>query len=1028
MRRRTIRINELARELEVKSKEILDILQETGDDERRSHSSSLQPAEAETVRNRIRERKKNDPKPAVPELELPVPKRPRAAVSRTPSGVGRGTAASARPSIPVMPAGSQFRPPVKAFRPPILAKAPEASATAESAPATEKETAPAAPEAAASPPAAPSQAKPKPDAATRATDLQDPGLDKPEPPPVADMGPEVARPDVNLVPGRPNVAKVPLDSPAPPIPTPQVRRTEPAAAAEADKPEGDGEPRPVAGPAGPGAAAPESAVAQQAAAPARPGPPVMPPMRPGRPARPVTVPGAPQPRRPLTKSIRPPVPVRPLGPGGPRIRPGAPGKRAAAPSGARANVLVPGRPLVQRQVKASPMPGIPAPTPGQPTGYMQRPGHGPGMRPPMPGRPPGGPPGRPPGAGRGGPGQRRPRPPQQRRRDLEALAESKIQQRKRKAEVPKAANTEIFASDGTSVKELAEKLGIKASQIIKYLVEKGQFATINQPLELDGIKEISTYFGATATELTLEEEAVLDIDQEETLEDIESRPPVVTVMGHVDHGKTSLLDAIRTTNVAAREAGGITQAIGAYHVVQGGKRIVFIDTPGHEAFTKMRSHGAAVTDIVVLVVAADDGVMPQTIEAIDHAKAANVPIIVAVNKIDVPKAQPDKVRQQLSDRGLVPEDWGGDTIFCQVSAKTSEGIENLLEMINLVSDVRELKANPARAAIGVVLEAKLDRGMGPVATVLTQNGTLRVGDTFVVGSVLGKVRALMDDRGKKIKEAGPSSAVVVLGLGDLAEPGDQLSVIADTDRAKKIVGYREEKAREQAMAQTARLSLEQFQEQLAAGRAKELSIILKADFQGSATVLRDTLAKLTSDKVKVRVIHSGVGAIKESDILLAITSSAIVVGFNVRPERSASTLAEREGIDIRLHTVIYELVDELKLALAGLLEPIRKEEFLGRARVLEVFNITNVGTVAGCLLEEGMAVSNASARLLRDNVVVHTGKLDSLRRFKDNVKEVRAGQECGMHFERYNDVKKSDEIELFKTVEIAQDINELIPV
>ncbi len=677
------------------------------------------------------------------------------------------------------------------------------------------------------------------------------------------------------------------------------------------------------------------------------------------------------------------------------------------------------------------MPGIPAPTPGQPSGFMRRPAPGGGMRPggmrpPMPGRPPGAPPGR--GPGKGGPGQRRPRPTQQRKRDLEALAESRLIQRKRKAEVPKAIHAEIFASDGTTVKEVSEKLGIKASQVIKYLVDLGQFATINQPLELENIKGIASHFGASATELTLEEEAVLEPDQEEALEDIEIRPPVVTVMGHVDHGKTSLLDGIRATNVAAREAGGITQAIGAYHVVKDGKRIVFIDTPGHEAFTKMRAHGASVTDIVVLVVAADDGVMPQTIEAMDHAKAANVPIIVAVNKIDVPKADPAKVQQQLSDRGLVPEDWGGETIFCQVSAKTHEGIDHLLEMINLVAEVRELRANPVRSAIGVVLEAKLDRGMGPVATVLTQNGTLRVGDTFVVGSVFGRVRALVDDRGGRVKEAGPASAVVVLGLGALPEPGDQLSVITDTDRAKQIVEYREQRAREQAMADSGLQSLEQFQEKLAAGRTKELAIILKADLQGSATVLDDTLRKLTSDKVKVRVILSGVGAIKESDILLAKASQAVVVGFNVRPERSASALAEREGVDIRLHTVIYELVDELKRALAGLLEPIRKEEFLGRARVLEVFNITNVGTVAGCLLEEGTALRSASARLLRDNVVVHTGRLESLRRFKQDVKEVRAGQECGMHFERYNDIKKNDEIELFKTIEIAQDINELIPV
>ena len=611
---------------------------------------------------------------------------------------------------------------------------------------------------------------------------------------------------------------------------------------------------------------------------------------------------------------------------------------------------------------------------------------------------------------------------------MEALHEKKILQRKRKAEPPKAANTEIFASDGTTVKELSEKLGIKANQIIKVLVEKGQFATINQPLELDRIKEIAGFFGATADELSFEDETLLDFDQTDGPEDVEIRPPVVTVMGHVDHGKTSLLDAVRSSNVADREAGGITQAIGAYHVVRESKRIVFIDTPGHEAFTKMRAHGASVTDVVVLVVAADDGVMPQTVEAIDHAKEAKVPIIVAVNKMDLPKADPERVQQQLSDRGLVPEAWGGDTIFCSVSAKTHEGIDNLLDMINLVSEVRELKANPTRSAIGVVLEAKLDRGMGPIATVLTQNGTLRVGDTFVVGSVLGRVRALMDDSGSKVREAGPSSAVVVLGLDDLPEPGDQLSVIADTDRAKKIVEYREEKARQQAMTQTARLSLEQFQEQLAEGRAKELPIILKSDNQGSATVLRDTLAKLTSDKVKVRVIHTGVGAIKESDILLAITGGAVVVGFNVRPERSAAALADHEGVDIRLHTVIYELVDELKLAMAGLLEPIRKEEFLGRAKVLEIFHITNVGTVAGCMLEEGIAQTNASARLLRDNVVVHTGHLDSLRRFKDDVKEVRAGQECGMHFERYNDIKQNDEIEIFKTVELAQDINELITV
>ncbi len=673
---------------------------------------------------------------------------------------------------------------------------------------------------------------------------------------------------------------------------------------------------------------------------------------------------------------------------------------------------------------------MPSPPPGAPAGYVPRrpaPGGFPLGGPGMPAPAPGGAPGRPGPRGRPA-GVRRPRPAQTRQRDHEAEAERKILQRKRKAEVVKAVNTEIFAADGATVKELAEKLGIKANQIIKMLVEKGKFATINQPLDLDGIKEIAGFFGATATELTFEEETLLDLDQVEAAEDVEVRAPIVTVMGHVDHGKTSLLDAIRSTNVADREAGGITQAIGAYHVEKDGKRIVFIDTPGHEAFTKMRAQGASVTDIVVLVVAADDGLMPQTLEAIDHARAANVPIVVAVNKIDLPNAQPERVKQQLADRGLLAEDWGGDTILTNVSAKTHEGIDRLLEMINLVAELRELKANPGRSAIGVVLEAKLDRGKGPVATVLTQNGTLRVGDTFIVGSYMGRVRAMMDDRGKQVKEAGPSSAVVVLGLDDLPDPGDQLSVVTDTERAKKIAEYREQRARDQAMAKTSRLSLEQFQERLAAGDVKELPVVLKADVQGSATVLEDTLAKLTSDKVKVRMIHSGVGAIKESDILLAITANAIVVGFNVRPERSATKLAEKEGIDIRLHTVIYELVDELKKGMAGLLEPIVKEEFLGRADVLEIFHVSKVGTVAGCLVTEGVVQNTAHARLLRDNVIVHTGRLKSLKRFKDDVKEVRAGQECGMGFERYNDIKQGDEIELFNKVEVAQDIDEIIPV
>jgi translation initiation factor IF-2 len=1001
--------------LEVKSSEIIAVLPELGVEGVRSHSSSVDDAQAGQIREHIRKRAEGEKQPEPePELELPLRRKRRVVIDQSAAGPAhRSTTAAVRPTIKIGGGGATlFRPPLgggtgpgvgAALRPPIqpLAERPAAAGAVP----------PVAPPVAQPPPETAIQ-KSKPLEATALVDRVDDGDAKPAPPPIpAVLGPEPKRPTASAVPGQPNTPALPPKAPAPSIPGPGISA-------------------PPAMPASqPASAAPtSSAGATRPTPPRQHAPPAIPtPKPPG-------IPGAPEPAKPQKKPS-PAGPVRPIRPPGVQ-RPAAAGLRTPRPGAharppAASSVLVPGRPIIPRTHKPSPMPGIPAPTPGTPAGFPHK---GPGqlmggMRPGLPGRPPaGGPGGRPPGPGRGAPGQRRPRPPQQRKRDLEALAESKIQQRKRQTEIPRAGNTDIFAADGTSVKELAEKLGIKASFVIKFLVEQGQFATINQPLELESIKSIATHFGATATELTFEEEAVLDIDQDESVEDIELRPPVVTIMGHVDHGKTSLLDKIRSTNIAGREAGGITQAIGAYHVIKDGKRIVFIDTPGHEAFTKMRAHGASVTDMVVLVVAGDDGVMPQTIEAIDHAKEARVPIIVAVNKMDLAKAEPERVKQQLSDRGLVSEEWGGDTIFCPVSAKTGEGIDHLLEMINLVSELRELRANPARSAIGVVLEAKLDRGKGPVATVLTQNGTLRVGDTFVVGAVLGKVRAMMDDRGRKVSSAGPSSAVVVLGLDDLPEPGDQLSVLADTEKARKIVEFREEKAREQAMAQTARLSLEQFQEQLADGRARELPIILKADFQGSATVLRETLAKLTSDKVKVRVIHCGVGAIKESDILLAITANAIVVGFNVRPERSAATLADKEHIDVRLHTVIYELVDELKKGLAGLLEPIRREEVLGRAKVLEVFNITNVGTVAGCLLEEGMAESSASARLLRDNVVIHSGKLASLRRFKDDVKEVRAGQECGMHFERFNDIKKSDEIEVFKTVEVAQDINELIPV
>ena len=586
----------------------------------------------------------------------------------------------------------------------------------------------------------------------------------------------------------------------------------------------------------------------------------------------------------------------------------------------------------------------------------------------------------------------------------------------------KAVNTEIIVSDGMTVKDLAEKLGIKANIVIKLLVDRGLFATINQPLDMPTIEDLCKKFGATGTEISFEEESMIEVEEAEAVGDLQPRAPVVTVMGHVDHGKTSLLDAMREANVAEREAGGITQAVGAYHVDHEGRRIVFIDTPGHEAFTRMRARGAQCTDIVVLVVAADDGVMPQTVEAMDHAKSAGVPILVAINKMDKPDANPERVKQQLADRGLLPEDWGGDTVMVPVSAATKENLDQLLEMILLVSDLKEPKANPDRPAVGTVLEAKLDRGQGPVATVLMQNGTLKTGDYFVVGAVFGRVRAMIDDSGQKVKEAPPSSAVVVLGLNALPDPGDTFQVVTDTDRARKIVDFRENRAREQALAKSSRLSLEQFQEQLRAGEIKELPVVLKTDVQGSMEVLRDTLNKLSNEKVKVRFIHTGVGAISESDVLLATAANAVIIGFSVRPERNAALLADREGIDIRLHTVIYELIDEIKKAMTGLLDPLIKETLTGRADVLDTFHVSKVGTIAGCLVLDGRVARGSEVRLLRDNVVVYTGKLSSLKRFKDDASEVRSGQECGMGMENFNDIKKGDVIEAFVSEKVAQEV------
>jgi translation initiation factor IF-2 len=551
------------------------------------------------------------------------------------------------------------------------------------------------------------------------------------------------------------------------------------------------------------------------------------------------------------------------------------------------------------------------------------------------------------------------------------------------------------------------------------------------------VKDVAAKFGAGATVISYEEElaneAIEEVLVAENTGELEvPRAPVVTVMGHVDHGKTSLLDAIRETDVAAGEAGGITQHIGAYKVrfskegsPASGREIVFLDTPGHEAFTRMRARGAKVTDIVVIVVAADDGVMPQTLEAVDHAKAANVPIIVAVNKIDKPDANPDRVKKQLADRGLTPDDWGGDTYYVNVSAKKRENLDGLLEMICLVSDIRAPKATPGRKAVGSVIEAKLDRGRGAVATVLVQDGTLRLNDSYIVGNTFGKVRAMFDDRGRPLEEAGPSTPIEVLGLEAMPDSGDTFLVVADRDKAKGIAQYRKMKEREAQLAKSSRVSLEGLAEQIRQAGVKDLALIIKGDVTGSVEVLADSLVRMSTEKVRVKVIHSGVGSITESDVLLATASNAIIIGFNVRPERKAAELAQQEGIEIRLHSIIYELQDEMRLAMLGLLDPTFKENYVGSAEVINVFRIPKVGTIAGCRVQDGVIRRDSEVKVMRGEEQVYKGKIGSLKRFKDDAREVTNGMECGIGLGGFSDLKEGDLIEAFSTEKLAADLGAL---
>jgi translation initiation factor IF-2 len=582
------------------------------------------------------------------------------------------------------------------------------------------------------------------------------------------------------------------------------------------------------------------------------------------------------------------------------------------------------------------------------------------------------------------------------------------------------APRDITLTEGITIRELAEKLDIRAKDLLKTLLDKGVFASINQGLDVQTATDLAQSFNGVVSVVSFEEEMVLEVAKEETKENLKPRPPVVTVMGHVDHGKTSLLDAIRQADVAVGEAGGITQHIGAYKVQVNDRSIVFVDTPGHEAFTRMRARGAKVTDIVVLVVAADDGVMPQTREAIDHARAAKVPIIVAINKIDKPEAQIDRVKRQLSDLGLMPAEWGGDTEFVEVSAKLKKNLDKLMEIILLVADLRELRANPDAPASGTVLESRVDRGRGPVATILVQNGTLITSDFFIAGSVFGKVRAMFDDRGRPVKTAPPSTPVEVLGLQGIPEAGDHFQVTEEA-KARHVVDFRQGKQRDAALRASsgARITLDQLHEQLKAGEVKELPLVIKADVQGSVEVLSEMLPKLSTDQVKLKIIGSGVGAVKESDVILASASGAIIIAFGVRPDRKSLDLAQQEGVDIRTHNIIYEVSDEIKKAMEGLLEPVIQENYLGRAEVRNVFKVKGSGSIAGCYILDGLVKRDSQIRVLRDGVVINSSKLSSLKRFKDDASEVRAGFECGIGISNFNDIKVGDVLECFQVVKLS---------
>ena len=838
---------------------------------------------------------------------------------------------------------------------------------------------------------------------------------------------------------------------------------------------GDGGPRPFRpegqGPQGPRPPRPEGQ---------GPGPGQRPPgPRPGD--------GGPRPFRPEWQGPQGPRPPRPEGQGpGPGQRPPGPrpgdgGPRPFRPDGQGPRPFRPeGQGPGPGQRPPGQRPGDGGPRPFRPDGQgprPPRPGEGPGR---PAGRPAGGPPGQRPGPrpdggpgqrwGDRGPGQGRPgqpgrpggmpaipQPPQpSRKQGTQGATPAKTQPDKRKPPAkpvteqdrrrryddsrgrtnapsrpkPKSRTEEVVRpmpkhitiSESITVQDLANKLNRSAAELIKKLMVLGMLATINQEVDAETAILLAGDFGVEVEVRLPKPEFIELVDVVDAPETQAERPPVVTVMGHVDHGKTSLLDAIRHTRVTAQEAGGITQHIGAYQVEINNRKITFLDTPGHEAFTAMRARGAQVTDIAILVVAADDGVMPQTVEAINHAKAAEVPIVVAVNKIDKPNANPERVKQELTEHGLVPEEWGGTTICVPVSAKTTEGIATLLEMLVLVADIGELKANPERLAYGTVIEAELDKNRGPVATVLVQKGTLQIGDTIVAGSVLGKVRAMIDDNGRRVKKAGPSTPVEVLGFSEVPEAGDVFQAVEDEKIARLVSSQRQVKKREEELKPTARVTLDDLFKQIQEGEVKDLNVIIKGDVQGSVEALRSSLERLSTKEVRVNTIHVGVGGITESDVMFAIASNAIIIGFNVRPDNNARRIAENEKVDLRLYRVIYDALNDVKAAMSGLLDPVYREVVLGHAEVRAIFKVPKIGVVAGCYVTDGKILRNASIRVLRDSVIIHEGKIDSLKRFKDDVKEVVENFECGLGVENFNDVKEGDIIEAYTQEEVKRQL------